>query len=73
MRVGNVPVASQVGGHDHPQTPLKRVKRMKGKDRAGREDLSVEPGFEHICSGGGQLMRLKLFHNLIGRPPQTLH
>ena len=49
MRVGNVPVASQVGGHDHPQTPLKRVKRMKGKDRAGPEDLSVEPGFEHIC------------------------
>ena len=26
--------------------------KMKGRDRAGREDLSVEAGFEHICQWG---------------------
>ena len=57
-----------MGGHDHRPTPLKRVKRMKAKDQAGREDLSVEElVLSTFVSGGRQLMRLKLLHNLIGR------
>ena len=48
--------------------------KMKGRDRAGREDLSVEQlVLSTFVSGGRQLMRLKLLHNLVSRPPQTLH
>ena len=50
--------------------------KMKGRDRAGREDLSVEAGFEHICQWGKaadeiETVRPQPDHR--PRPPQTLH
>ena len=57
-----------------PDASQKGQEGMKGKDWAGREDLSVEQlVLSTFVSGGRQLMRLKLLHNLVSRPPQTLH